>query len=978
MTIGKNRSALLTAAQRQQFTEIPDPDDQLLARYYTLTDDDLTLIGERRRNANRLGFAVQLCVLRHLGKVLDVDEAPPAAVLCFLGEQLGIDPDEYAEYASREPTRREHFLELCQRLGYRSLSLELNRELRRWLIPLAIVTSQPFPLVSALLDELRRRKILVPRLGVLERMVSYARRQAEMTVYRILGEITAGYEQALDDLLTVPEDQAVAPYTRLKQWPRHPKPANILKLIERLNLLRQFPVNNPRLGALPRSRLDGLAAEGKRLSTSSLAEYAPAKRRAVIFARLVELSQTLTDEVLEMHDRLMLTYLRESERASITEYQRHGQSLIERLQTFEQVCTALVRARAEHLDPYQVIEDVLPWGKLVASITDPQAALQLRQLDPLQYLTQSFQRVRAYSQKLLDTFSFKATPSVEPLLQGIEALREMYQSGKRTLPASVPLRFIRQKWASFVLEGEKVSRPYYELCVLDELRLALRSGDLWVEGSRRYRDLEEYLLPRTDWQAKQAELSLHLPETFDDYWQERKILLETRLDEVSTGLFQGKLIDVFNSRGKVRITPQKKLVPPQVDSLARQLATRFPRIKVIDLVQQVDRWTNFSGCFTELRSGQPAEKRHHLLTALLAEGLNLGLTKMAEAVTDPEITTRRLMYLSDWYLREETFKAALAEVVNFQSQQPLAQYWGDGTKSSSDGQRFLVGGQGRKFGHLNAKYGREPGVLFYTHVSDQYAPFHTKAITTNVRDALHVLDGLLYHQSDLQIQEHYTDTAGFTDQVFGMCHLLGFRFAPRIRDLTETRLYTPEPPSAYPVLASMVNRKLNLELIRENWDELRRLTVSVRHGTVTASLMMSKLAAYPRQNSVAQALSELGRIERTLFTLEWLSSPELRLRVHHGLNKGEALHALTRAVAFHRSGEIRDRSSEAQNLRANGIQLLVAIISAWNTVALQGAIEQLKSEGQDVPEELLPYLSPLGWEHIGLTGDYSWRTLADE
>ncbi|WP_162865828.1 hypothetical protein [Deinococcus wulumuqiensis] len=153
-------------------------------------------------------------------------------------------------------------------------------------------------------------------------MVSHARNQAEAMVYRILGEIITGtgHEQALDDLLNVPEDQAMAPFTRLKQWPRHPKPANILKLIERLNLLWQFPVNDPRLGTLPRSRLDGLAAEGKRLSTSSLSEYAPAKRRAVIFARLVELSQTLTDEVLEMHDRLMLTYLRESGRASITEY----------------------------------------------------------------------------------------------------------------------------------------------------------------------------------------------------------------------------------------------------------------------------------------------------------------------------------------------------------------------------------------------------------------------------------------------------------------------------------------------------------------------------------------------------------------------------------------------------------------------------------------------------------------------------------
>ena len=102
------------------------------------------------------------------------------------------------------------------------------------------------------------------------------------------------------------------------------------------------------------------------------------------------------------------------------------------------------------------------------------------------------------------------------------------------------------------------------------------------------------------------------------------------------------------------------------------------------------------------------------------------------------------------------------------------------------GQRYRAGGRGEASGQVNLKYGNDPGVTFYTHVSDQYAPFHTKVINAAVRDATHVLDGLLYHESDLRIEEHYTDTAGFTDHVFALCHLLGFRFAPRIRDLSDT------------------------------------------------------------------------------------------------------------------------------------------------------------------------------------------------
>ncbi|BDP43280.1 hypothetical protein DAETH_32490 (plasmid) [Deinococcus aetherius] len=264
-------------------------------------------------------------------------------------------------------------------------------------------------------------------------------------------------------------------------------------------------------------------------------------------------------------------------------------------------------------------------------------------------------------------------------------------------------------------------------------------------------------------------------------------------------------------------------------------------------------------------------------------------------------------------------------------------------------------------------------MLFYTHVSDQYAPFHTKVITTNVRDAIHVLDGLLYHQSELKLREHSTDTAGYTEQVFGLCFLLGFRFAPRIRDLGETHLYPPEKPSAYLGLEPMIAQRLHLGLIREHWDELLRLAASIRAGTVTASLMLGKLASYPRQNGLALALRELGRVQRTPFTLEWLQDPGLRRRVQAGLNKGEALHALKRAVAFHRSGEIRDRSFEAQSHRASGLNLVVALISTWNTVYLERAVEALRVQGREVPDEVLAHLSPLTWEHIGLTGDYAWR-----
>ena len=236
-----------------------------------------------------------------------------------------------------------------------------------------------------------------------------------------------------------------------------------------------------------------------------------------------------------------------------------------------------------------------------------------------------------------------------------------------------------------------------------------------------------------------------------------------------------------------------------------------------------------------------------------------------------------------------------------------------------------------------------------------------------------MLDGLLYHQTDLRLHEHHTDTGGVSDHVFALCHLLGFRFAPRIRDLKDRRLYAFEYADEYPGLTPLIAGRINERLIREQWSEILRLATSIREGTVTASLVLRRIGAYPKRDNLAKALRELGRLERTAFTLDWLEDPLLRRRASTQLNKGEARNSLAQAVCFHRLGKFRDRSYDNQRYRASGLNLVVAAIILWNTTYLERAVIALRRY-EEVPEELLRHISPLGWEHVNLTGDYLWDT----
>ena len=302
----------------------------------------------------------------------------------------------------------------------------------------------------------------------------------------------------------------------------------------------------------------------------------------------------------------------------------------------------------------------------------------------------------------------------------------------------------------------------------------------------------------------------------------------------------------------------------------------------------------------------------------------------------------------------------------------MAQYWGLGFTASSDGQFFATARQGEAMNLVNAKYGREPGLKAYTHLSDQFAPFATQTIPATVHEAPHILGGLLMNDAGRRVRVQYADTGGFTDHVFAATALLGYQFIPRIRDLPSKRLHVFDPGTVPSELRELVGSKVRQRLIAANWPDVLRSAATMVAGVIAPSQLLRKFASYPRQHELSAALREIGRVERTLFIIDWVLDPEMRRRAHIGLNKGESHHALKNALRIGRQGEIRDRSSEGQHYRMAGLNLLAAIVIYWNTVRLGEAVRQRKRAGMPVEPELLAHISPLGWAHILLTGEYRW------
>jgi len=968
------RRSLVTPAERASLVAFPTADEELI-RHYTLSEPDLSAIRQRRGNHNRLGFAVQLCCLRYPGFALPTDIDPPAELLFFVGRQLRIEPDVWPQYANRAETRREHLGELQAWLNLTPFSIADYRRFVHQLTELARQTDRGFMLAQALIGLLREQRIIMPTLDVIERLCSEALTRGTRQVYDALAKpLSDGHRQALDKLLTVREGTKGSGLIWLSQPPGPPTPKHVLVHLERLKTIRDLCLPEGLEQAIHQNRLLKLAREGGQMTAQHLRDLEPNRRFATLVAVLLDSRATLIDEIIDQHDRYMGTLFSKAKRNHSERFQQSGKAINDKVRLYSRIGRALLDAKQSGGDPFAAIEAIIPWEVFSASINEAETLAQPEDFDFLSLVGDGFNQLRRYSPTLLEAVSMRAATAAHDLLRGVQVLKDMNERQARKVPDDAPTSFVRKRWESLVRTPDGLDRRFYELCVLSELKNALRSGDIWVQGSRQFKDFEEYLLPASRFtaQREQKALGLAVETECEPFLKGRLADLERELASVERLAAAGELPDAaINTSGRLKIMPLDNAVPDEAEALMQQASSLLPHLKITELLLEVDSWTGFTQHFKHLKSGECVDDRQLLLTAILADAINLGLSKMAESC--PGTTYAKLTWLQAWHIRDETYSAALAELTNAQGGQPFAAHWGDGTTSSSDGQNFKAGGRGQFAGQVNLKYGQEPGVQFYTNISDQYAPFHSKVINATVRDATHVLDGLLYHESDLRIEEHYTDTAGFTDHVFGLMHLLGFRFAPRIRDLSDKRLYIHGDAKPYHTLAMMIGGKVDVKHIRAHWDEILRLASSIRQGTVTASLMLRKLGSYPRQNGLAVALRELGRIERTLFALDWMQNVELRRRVQIGLNKGEAKNALARAVFLNRLGEIRDRSFENQRYRASGLNLVVSAIVLWNTVYLERAVQALRDSGKTVDDKLLQHLSPLGWEHVNLTGDYIWR-----
>ena len=957
------RRHILSARHRSALLDLPT-DEASLLRHYILADDDLIHIDRRRRPENRIGFALQLCALRYPGRMLAPGEAIPLAVSAFLGAQLGIVGDALVRYAVRRQTRQQHMEVLRGIYGYRTFLGQgaAARAFREWLLAEAEQARSNDDLARRFIARCRNTMTILPAITTIERLCADALVAAERGIEkRIATRLDTVTCTRLDRLTTEMLPGAISRFIWLRRIEPGNNSAAANRLLDRIEFLRAMNLDADLLAGVPPHRVARLRRQGERYFADGLRDLNADRRRAILAVCVVEWAAATADAVIETHDRIVGRTWREAKQLHDTRTAEIRGAVTATLDGFAALGRSLIDAHDNGASLEDAVARAAGWDRLDRLVATARTLTDTLGDDPLAHVDQGYHRFRRYAPRMLRCLDLAAAPVARPLLDAVNAI-----AARGELPATDDFLRPHSKWRRQLRVKSGNDARLREVAVMFHLRDALRSGDIWLDRSHRYGDLRNVLVPMEV--ARAAKLAV--PADPHVWLADRKARLADGLARLGRAARNGTIPKGSIEGGTLRIDRLTADAPDGIDDLVLDLYRRLPPVRITDLLLEVDAALGFTDAFTHLRTGIPCGDRIGLLNVLLAEGLNLGLRKMAEACNTHDYW--QLSRLARWHVESEAIDQALATLVAAQGDLPMARVWGMGATASADGQFYPAARQGEAMNTVNARYGNDPGIKAYTHVNDRFAPFASRTIPATVSEAPYLLDGLTMNEAGRRIEEQYADTGGFTDHLFGISAMLGYRLVLRIRDLPSKRLYVFDPAATPSELRPLVGGKARDALIVSNWPDLFRCAATMSAGVVAPSRILRKLAAYPRQNDLAAALREVGRIERTLFIIEWILDAGMQRRAQVGLNKGEAHHALKNALRIGRQGEIRDRTTEGQHYRIAGLNLLTAIIVYWNTLHLGHAVEARRREGLDTPDHLLAHISPLGWAHILLTGEYLW------
>lgn len=962
----------LTQRQRYQPVTLPrDFSDEEMARHWTLSEVDKQEVRRYRTNS-RLFIAIQLCAVRLYGRFLaEVNDLSPR-IVSYLTGQLDLPPSLTINTPDRDATFSEQRKSILVYLGFSKYDDDAQSRFQTWLEKQAQQGLLPDELFLRAERYLLSTKIILPGPSVMERLIISVCSDAHERLFESLYErLSPEIKRAIDELLIASAEDQRSLFYLLKEYPPSATITSIQRYLERYRALDSTGIDAIESQVADPAFMDYLYKLARRYSAKDIKRFKEHKRYSLMLCFLLETRKVLLDHLVKMHDQYIMDLFRQSKRVHEKKHREFRKRQKKAIDTVLDATHLILDwpddKPLNKVDLWQRVDE----KKLLESVDDLHIFKQLEERGYGDILLARYPSLRKYFTDFI-RLPFKAKPGTEPLLNAINLVRRLDAGALKKLPDDAPTHFIPKELRQS-LKGKdgKVQRNAWELGVAMAMKEAFRSGDLFLPKSKQHVSFWDLMLDQPRWQDTREASYADLQQPFQDTVKSTLILQFHQ----SVGEAEKRFgLDTFAEikEGNLKLKRYDKAeMPEAVTKLQKVIDASMPSIRIEQLLMEVDQQTNFSRHFIPVQQHHSRPKNFYktLISALISQATNLGVVSMSASVKG--VSVDMLRHVLQFYVREETVKAASAEIVNQHHQLPFSEVHGSGSLSSSDAQRFKIRADSLLAAYYPRYYGYyEKAIGIYTHVSDQYSVYSTKVISCNPREALYVLDGLLENNTILKIREHTTDTHGYTEIIFALCYLLGYYFMPRIRDLKDQQLYRVDRNVNYGVFAPLLNKTADLDIVEEQWDAMIHVAQSLKERTAPAHVIVQRLTNSFPSDRLSKAFTNLGRIIKTEYILRYITDKDLRRTVQLQLNKGEYRHKLPRWIFFANQGEFTTGDYEEIMNKASALSLVSNAILYWNTSRISNIVDELRKQGESVDDDTLAHISLLPYKHVLPNGTY--------
>lgn len=958
-----------------------------LIEHFTLTPDEMKLI-QTKRGDSKLGFAVLFKFFQYEARFPYYKNELPRSFIEFLAKQLFLNPSAFSNYDWTGRTITYHRSEIRNYFGFREITQQDIEEMINWLCQFVLYHNHEMNYVEEqVYQRFRDLRIEPPTPDRIERLIHSAINTYEKrffdAIYKSLPKQTLtkldSLIERIEDIEDTIEETSVSKksisFHELKSDPGRVGLDTVFKELEKLNTIRQLNLPQDLFKDVPPKII-------KKYRLRAATEDIRSLRRHPEPIRYTLLSSFFWLRSLEITDNLIELLIQIIHRINVRAERKVEKEILNDLRKVNNKYGILFNlAQAAVDNPEGIIREVL--YPIVNEQTLKDLVKEFKHTGPA-YREKIHTVIRAsygnhYRRmvpEILNILDFRSNNEVHrPVIEALGLIKKYAETGFHYFPITenVPINgVIRSVNKEIVVEKddkgqERINRINYEISALQALRDKLRCKEIWVVGSDRYRNPDEDLPQDFEERREENYKALNQPLDAEAFILSIKQKMIKSLEKLNERIPKNSQVRITTKgNGWISISPYEPLPEPiNLSRLKAEIMKRWPMTNLLDILKEADLRINFTDHFKTVGNREILDRatiQKRLILTLYGLGTNAGLKRVSAGEHGEKYND--LLYIRKKFIQKDNLRNAIAEVVNAIFRCKIKEIWGEGTTAcASDSKKFGAWDQ-NLMTEWHIRY-RGRGVMIYWHVAKNSTCIYSQLKSCSSSEVASMIEGLLRHCTDMNLQKNYVDTHGQSEVAFAFCHLLGFQLMPRLKSIHSQKLYRPDVgmTDTYPNLQPVMTRPINWELIRQQYDQMVKYATALRLGTAETEAILKRFTRNNLKHPTYQALAELGKAIKTIFLCEYLYSEEIRREIHEGLNVVENWNSANSFIFYGKGGEIATNRLEDQEIAVLSLHLLQNCLVYINTLMIQNILSENAWFDRMTPEDLRA-LTPLIYTHV--------------